>query len=68
MSAAAKLCGFLLLLAVVFAGAYAAGARMGPVAPGRAPSGTSSPVPAGPAGSGGGSGGSGGGMNMGGMP
>ena len=64
MSAAAKLCGFLLLLAVVFAGAYAAGARMGPLAPGRAPSGTSSPVPANP----GGAGGSGGGMNMGGMP
>ena len=65
MSPAAKLCGFLLLLAVVFAGAYAAGARIGPVAPGRAPSGTSSPVPANP---GGGSGGSGGGMNMGGTP
>ena len=61
MSPVAKLCGFLLLLAVVFGGAYAAGARIGPVAPGRAPSGTSSPVPAGP-------GGSGGGMNMGGMP
>ena len=61
VSPAAKLCGFLLLLAVVFAGAYAAGARMGPIAPGRAPSPTSSPVPAGP-------GGAGGGMNMGGMP
>ncbi|HEX4256465.1 MAG TPA: hypothetical protein VH089_15325 [Streptosporangiaceae bacterium] len=46
MSPAAKLCGFLLLLAVVFGGAYAAGARIGPVAPGRAPSGPSSPVPA----------------------
>ena len=61
VSPAAKLCGFLLLLAVVFAGAYAAGARMGPIAPGRAPSDTSSPVPAGP-------GGAGGGMHMGGMP
>ena len=59
VSPAAKLCGFLLLLAVVFAGAYAAGARMGPLAPGRAPSNTSSPVPAVPGG---------GGMNMGGMP
>ena len=58
MSPAAKLCGFLLLLAVMFGGAYAAGARIGPVAPGGAPS---SPVPAQP-------GGSGGGMNMGGMP
>jgi hypothetical protein len=46
VSPAAKLCGFLLLLAVVFGGAYAAGARIGPVAPGQAPSGTSSPVPA----------------------
>ena len=64
MSPAAKLCGFLLLLAVVFGGAYAAGARIGPVAPGKAPSGTSSPVPAQP---GGGAGGSGG-MNMGGTP
>ena len=64
MSPAAKLCGFLLLLAVVFGGAYAAGARIGPVAPGRAPSSTSSPVPAQP---GGGSGGAGG-MNMGGTP
>ncbi|WP_033207514.1 hypothetical protein [Streptomyces bikiniensis] len=27
-------CGFLLLLGVVFAGAYAAGAAVGPVAPG----------------------------------
>jgi hypothetical protein len=67
-SPAAKLCGFLLLLAVVFAGAYAAGARMGPLAPGRAPTLTSTPAPAGtpapvPAGSGGS-----GGMNMGGMP
>jgi hypothetical protein len=65
VSPAAKLCGFLLLLAVVFGGAYAAGARIGPVAPGKVPSQTSTPVPANP---GGGSGGSGGGMNMGGTP
>ena len=63
MSPAAKLCGFLLLLAVVFGGAYAAGARIGPVAPGKAPSSTSSPVPAQPGDGSGGSGGSGG-MNM----
>jgi hypothetical protein len=31
VSPAAKLCGFLVLLAVIFAGAYAAGARLGPV-------------------------------------
>ena len=31
MSPAAKLCGFLVLLMVIFAGAYAAGARLGPV-------------------------------------
>ena len=61
MSPAAKLCGFVLLLAVVFAGAYAVGTKMGPLAPGRAPSSTSTAVPAAP-------GGSGGGMNMGGMP
>jgi hypothetical protein len=42
VSAAAKLCGFLLLLVVVFAGAYAAGVRVGPVAPG--PAHTSSPA------------------------
>ena len=57
MSAAAKLCGFLLLLVAVFAGAYAAGARVGPVAPG--PASTSTQAPASP---------SGGGMRMGGMP
>jgi len=68
VSPAAKLCGFLLLLVVVFAGAYAAGARVGPVAPGKAPASTSSPAqPASPGGGSGGSGG-GGGMNMGGMP
>jgi hypothetical protein len=32
VSPAAKLCGFLLLLALVCAGAYTAGARLGPVA------------------------------------
>jgi hypothetical protein len=31
VSPAAKLCGFLLLLGMVFAGAYAAGAHLGPV-------------------------------------
>lgn len=31
MSSAAKLYGFLVLLAVIFAAAYAAGARLGPV-------------------------------------
>ena len=31
VSPAAKLCGFLLLLAVIFIGAYAAGAHLGPV-------------------------------------
>ena len=56
MSAAAKLCAFLLLLVAVFAGAYAAGARVGPIAPG--PAGTSTPAPASP----------GGGMRMGEMP
>jgi hypothetical protein len=49
VSAAAKLCGFLLLLVAVFAGAYAAGARVGPVAPG--PASTSTPAPASPGGS-----------------
>jgi hypothetical protein len=31
VSPAVKLCGFLILLVVVFAAAYAAGARIGPV-------------------------------------
>jgi hypothetical protein len=31
VSPAAKLCGFLVLLMLIFAGAYAAGARLGPV-------------------------------------
>jgi hypothetical protein len=43
VSPAAKLCGFLLLLAVIFAGAYAAGARLGPVTTIQAPSGGGSP-------------------------
>jgi hypothetical protein len=38
VSPAAKLCGFLLLLAVIFAAAHAAGAHLGPVT-------TSQPVP-----------------------
>lgn len=60
MSPAAKLCGFLLLLAVVFIGAYAAGAHLGPVTV--RPTGTSSPAPAAPAGTA--SPGTGGSMNM----
>jgi len=56
VSPAAKLCGFLLLLVMVFVGAYAAGAHLGPVSVGRASSGTSSPGPASP--------GMGGSMNM----
>ncbi len=39
MSPAAKLCGLFLLLAVVFAGAYAAGAHLGPVSVGTSQSG-----------------------------
>ena len=56
MSPAAKLCGFLVLLVMVFAGAYAAGAHLGPVTVGSTSSGTSSPGPASP--------GMGGSMNM----
>ena len=48
MSPAAKLCGFLLLLAIIFASAYAAGAHLGPVTVGPASSGTSGPGPASP--------------------
>ena len=48
MSPAAKLCGFLLLLAVIFIGAYAAGAHLGPVTVGSPSSGTSSPGRANP--------------------
>ena len=58
MSPAAKLCGFLLLLAVIFIGAYAAGAHLGPVTVS-----STTPAPSGPGGSGssgGGTGGSGG--------
>jgi hypothetical protein len=60
-----KLGAFLLLLAVVFGGAYAAGARVGPIAPG--PGHGSTPTPPRPAGGGSGGGG-GGGMHMGWMP
>jgi hypothetical protein len=35
VSPAAKLCGFLILLAVIFGGAHAAGAHLGPVSAGR---------------------------------
>jgi hypothetical protein len=48
VSPAAKLCGFLLLLAAVFIGAYAAGAYAGPVTIGSTSPGTSSPGPASP--------------------
>lgn len=44
MSAAAKLYAFLLLLAMVFAGAYAAGAHLGPVSATNAPPGNGSPM------------------------
>ena len=43
MSPAAKLCGFLILVAVIFAGAYTVGARLGPVS--GSGSGTSGPGP-----------------------
>ena len=56
VSPAAKLCGFLLLLALVFAGAHAAGAHLGPVSVGSTSPGTSRPRPASP--------GVGGSMNM----
>jgi hypothetical protein len=62
VSAAVKLGGFLLLLAVVFGGAYAVGTQVGPIAPG--PGHTSTPAPPSPGGGGGG----GGGMHMGWMP
>ncbi len=41
MSARVKLCGFLLLLAAVFAGAHAAGAHLGPVTTSQSQSGSS---------------------------
>ena len=50
MSPAAKLCGFLFLLAVIFIGAYAAGARLGPVTVSSPTPGTATPGPAGVAG------------------
>jgi hypothetical protein len=37
VSPAAKLCGFLILLGLVFAAAYLAGARLGPVTTGHSP-------------------------------
>jgi hypothetical protein len=37
VSPAAKLCGFLILLGVVFAAAYLVGARLGPVTTGHSP-------------------------------
>jgi len=58
VSPAAKLCGFLLLLALVFIGAYAAGAHLGPVTVRSTSPGSSRPGPASP--------GMGGSMNMGG--
>ena len=61
MSPAAKLCGFLLLLAVIFIGAYAAGAHLGPVTVGSPSPRTGQPRAAEPA-----AGGTGGSMNMGG--
>ena len=56
VSPAAKLCGFLLLLALVFIGAYAAGAHLGPVTVRSTSPGSSHPGPASP--------GMGGSMNM----
>ncbi len=56
VSPAAKLCGFLLLLALVFIGAYAAGAHLGPVTVRSTSPGSSRPGPASP--------GMGGSMNM----
>jgi hypothetical protein len=58
LTPAVKLIGFLLLLALIFAGAHAAGAAFGPVTTGHAPITYD----------GGGSGGGMGGMNMGGNP
>jgi hypothetical protein len=37
VSPAAKLCGFLILLGVIFTAAYLAGARLGPVTTGHSP-------------------------------
>lgn len=54
------LCGFLLLLAVMFVASYAAGAAVGPVAPGMHETGTSRDGDGG----GGGEDGGGGGMDM----
>jgi hypothetical protein len=45
VSPAAKLCGFFLLLAAIFAGAYAAGAHLGPVSVGVSQPGSGGPGP-----------------------
>lgn len=59
------LCGFLLLLALMFVASYAAGAAVGPVAPGMHETGTSRDGDGGGGGGGGGGGDSGGGgMDM----
>jgi hypothetical protein len=60
LTPAIKLIGFLVLLAVIFAGAHAAGAALGPVTTGHSPVTYD--------GGGGSSGGGMGGMNMGGNP
>ncbi len=58
VSAAAKLGGFLLLLAAIFAGAYGMGKHLGPVSTSQSPSGGGSPMNMGGAGP----------VNMGGQP
>ena len=60
MAPAVKLAGFLILLAAIFAGAHAAGARLGPVTTGHSQVEYDGSVPAGRHGTGG--------MNMGGHP
>ena len=60
MAPALKLAGFLILLAAVFAGAHAAGARLGPVTTGHSQVQYDGGVPTGGPGQGG--------MNMGGNP
>jgi hypothetical protein len=44
VSASARLCGFLILLGVIFAAAYAAGARLGPVTVSHAPATNEQPM------------------------
>jgi hypothetical protein len=58
VNAGLRLAGFLLLLAVVFAGAHAVGSHLGPVSTGQTQSGGGSPMHMGGSGS----------MNMGGQP